>query len=166
MRKAGRLAALILVCALAVGCHGSVRITEGEHSTDGTQAHELETPPQFGFVLSEDMRVLEVAESMAAGRAGMRVGDILVAANGTPLSKGAVAAPIIGELAVQQAKDKVATPITVERDGQRRTLHLKLLPSHVTPNPEVDVDTSSGSVISPASKKPTPTPAKGKVYYL
>lgn len=96
----------------------------------------------------------------------MRLGDILVAANGNPLSKGAEAAQMIRELATQQANDKVATPITVERDDQRRTLHLKLLPSHVTPNPDVGADGSSGSVISPASKKPTPTPAKGKVYYL
>lgn len=170
----GTALAVLLLLSTTIGACGSSPATGGGAPAE---VHDLESPPLFGFVLSEDLRVLSVDKGSPADRAGMRTGDTLVAANGTPLSSGATAAEQITRLALRQSTDRIPTPLTVERSGRRVTVKLRLGYPGVTPEPNGEVDggvvviptgtePDTEATVIPGPERPTPTPDTRKVHYL
>jgi hypothetical protein len=76
------------------------------------------------FGMDERLQVTGVLAGSGAAKAGLRLGDDLVAAGGKPLPTGASAPSTVGAVFGSLMSAHTALPLTIERDGRPRDLSI------------------------------------------
>ncbi len=84
--------------------------------------------PEFGITVNGDLRVIDIVRGEGADKAGVQLGDVLKALNGTALTSTDQARPIITAITLAAATNPQAAALTVTRKGRDITLQIVATP--------------------------------------
>jgi pimeloyl-ACP methyl ester carboxylesterase len=138
------------------GCTGAIRGDVGPLVVGG-----LARSAELGFVAADQDRltVRSVAPDMAAAKAGLRAGDVIVAVNGEGFAR-----PYQGSALLQRAKGRQPLTLALLRDGRPLTLSYTPPPRPLESYADVEIDygvlrTSDGARLRSLVSRPRGAPA-------